>query len=253
MLPDTHAHLDAVEFAEDCDVVIARAVVAGVSPILAVGSDLSSSRRAVELAARHPMVFAAVGTHPHEADRFVAQAPELRDLLAADKVVAVGEIGLDYYRDGVDRDTQREAFAEQLRWASELHLPVSVHNRDADDDVLAAVAASGVLAILHCFSGSRAFAGRALLLGCYLSLAGNLTFKRADDLRVVASNLPGDRLLVESDAPVLAPQQWRGRRNEPAHVAATAQTLADVRGVSNAEMEKTLAANAATVFNWEPA
>lgn len=253
LLPDTHAHLDAPEFAEDIDEIIARASAAGVDRILAVGSDLASSRRAVALAKRFHCVYAAVGLHPHEATGFDAQKSGLQALLDADKVVAVGEIGLDYRRDVVPRIEQRVAFAAQLQWAEERGLPASVHNRDADADVLEAVSEHSVAVVWHCFSGSQDVYDRVLHSEDYVSFAGNLTFRNADSLREQARRVPLERVLVETDAPVLAPQRWRGERNEPAHVLAVIAELATIRESTPADLGATLAANADRVFRWRGA
>lgn len=249
-LPDTHAHLDAGQFDRDRDDVVARAETGGVSPILAVGSDLGSSRKAVGLAARYPHVFAAVGLHPHDADRFVEEADDLESLLCERKVVAVGEIGLDFARDGSNRRAQVDAFQAQLWWAQERRLPVSVHSRGAERAVLRCLHSVHVVAVLHCFGGDRDTAGAALDLGCVLSFAGNVTFPRASALRDVARHIPTDRVLVESDAPVLAPQSHRGRRNEPAYVRETAMVLARERGQTDADFARGVNATASRVFGW---
>jgi TatD DNase family protein len=221
-----------------------------VEPLLTVGTDLASSCAAIALTQRFATVFAAVGVHPHEAARFRAEAEHVRELLGGEKVVAVGEIGLDYGRDDGSRHAQMEAFVTQLAWARERGVPASVHNRAADDDVLTSISRSGATAILHCFSGSQSFAERALEAGCYLSFAGNLTFPRAEEIRRLAANVPIERLLVESDAPVLAPQPRRGRRNEPAFVRYTAQTLATLRGLPLEELASRLASTARSLLAW---
>ena len=222
----------------------------GVYPILAVGSDLASSARAVTLAQRHDVVYAAVGIHPHEADKFENEADSVKALLTREKVVAVGEIGLDYHRLPTSRDEQMVAFEEQLRWAREGDLPVSVHNRAADEDVLTAVKRFGVRAVLHCFSGCWTFACQALGAGLFLSFAGNLTYPKAGEVRDVASRVPQDGMLVETDAPVLAPQPWRGRRNEPAHIVATLETLATIRRMPVDSVAEAVSRNAAGLFGW---
>ncbi|GAC1333453.1 MAG: TatD family hydrolase [Chloroflexota bacterium] len=250
MLSDTHAHLDDLRFHEDLDAVLYRAQEMGVDRVLAVGSDLESSRRAVAIAQEHEPVFAAVGMHPHGAHRFMKQAEELRRLLYEDKVVAIGEIGLDRVRENAPWATQVQAFKEQLRWAKSLDLPASVHNRGADDDVLSGVSEIGACAILHCFSGSIDFAARALSLGCYVSFAGNLTFPKARAVRDAACTIPDDRLLVETDSPVLAPQAWRGRRNEPAHVTAVVDALSLARETPRASLREHLSQNANRLFRW---
>ncbi len=233
--------------------MVARARAAGVDRILAVGSNLAASRRAVALAHRFPFVYAAVGIHPHQAASFRSQASDVHALLNADKVVAVGEIGLDYLREHAPRSEQREAFAEQLRWAEEHNLPVSIHNREADSDVIAALCLRRVTAVLHCFSDAPAMLQSALGEGHYISFAGNLTFKKAQALRSVARTVPLDRVLVETDAPVLAPQLWRGKRNEPAYVVAVAGALASLHGLRSEEIQPIVTANADQVFRWRAA
>lgn len=249
-VPDTHAHLDSHAFDEDLDLVVDRAAEAGVGPILAVGSDEASSLKAVTLARRYPTVYASVGVHPHEASRFAEERTGVHALLDEEKVVAVGEIGLDYLRAGAPPKIQLDAFREQLSWAGERGLPVSVHNREADDDVLDAIEASGCTAILHCFSGSWEMAMKGLAIGCSISFAGNVTFPKSTVLREVAVRVPLNRLLVESDAPVLAPQPKRGRRNEPAFVAMTAEVIASVRGVEESRLRAAVTANAEQLFGW---
>jgi TatD DNase family protein len=253
LLPDTHAHLDSEAFDDDRDAVLLRAAEAGVDRILAVGTDLGSSRVAVHLAGRYESVFAAVGVHPHQAERFSEQAEEVRALLEKDKVVGVGEIGLDYYRAGAPRGVQVAVFREQVGWARSRGLPISVHNRAADQDVLAVLRDSPVAAILHCFDSTWEVACQALMLGCYLSFAGNLTYPRAEQLREVAARVPLDRALVETDCPVLAPQPWRGRRNEPSFVAATAEALAQVQDRAMEEVATRISQNAAGLFGWRAA
>lgn len=253
MFLDTHAHLDDPAFHADLDAVLLRASDAGVERILAVGTDVESSRRAVALAQQYTTVFAAVGIHPHEADHYDEQQEAIRSLLHEDKVVAIGEIGLDYVRERAPRTAQLHAFHEQLRWAEDLRLPVSVHNRGADDDVLNAVQEHDVRVVLHCFSSSPEFARRSLSAGCYLSFAGNLTFPKSESIRDAARQVPLDRLLIESDAPVLAPQPWRGRRNEPAHVVRTAEVSAELQNVSLESLKEHLQNSADHLFGWRDA
>lgn len=223
--------------------------MAGIDTILAVGSDLASSRRVVDLAARYGMVYAAVGIHPHEARTFGADGDAVRHLLESEKVVAVGEIGLDYYRERSSREEQMTAFRSQLEWACERNLPVSVHNRDADEDTMR-VLHGATRVVLHCFSGSDAMAHEAVGRGYKLSFAGNLTFPKSERLRQVAKWLPDEAILVESDAPVLAPQRHRGRRNEPAFVALTLECLAGIRNVIPQQLSARITRNAADVFAW---
>jgi TatD DNase family protein len=249
-LPDTHAHLDDPDLWDRLDVVVEHAREAGIGRILAVGSDLASSRRAVEAARRAPIVYAAVGVHPHNADRFEDERKEVEALLDAEKVVAVGEIGLDYYRSGASRESQIQAFAAQLEWARRRDIPASVHNREADADVLGLIGASGARVVMHAFSSGPDTAETALNLGALISFAGNVTFPRAEALRAVARDIPAGRILVESDAPVLAPQPRRGRTNEPAYAVYTAACLADVRDVDGDLFSEQVRATADRTFHW---
>ena len=253
---DTHAHLGLCE-ADDGELV-AAAAEAGVRRILTVGLGEDSNPGAVALADAHEEVFACVGHHPNGADGFDQAAAEgIEELCARPGVVAVGETGLDFYRDRADPDDQRRAFAHQIAIAARAGKPLVIHLRDRDGSeraieeafsMLAAEAAGDV--ILHCFSAGPEWAERAAEHGWYCSFAGNLTYPKAEPLRETARLVPGERLLVETDSPFLAPQSVRGRPNEPANVVATAERLAEVRGVAYRELEETVEANAARVFGW---
>ena len=237
-------------FERDLDAVLARARDAGIDRILAVGTDLASSLRSLSLAQQYDIVYAAVGVHPHEASKFSEEGQSVQALLDEEKVVAVGEIGLDYYRNSAPREQQLLAFREQVRWAADRDLPVSVHNRSADCDVLQVLTSSGAKTVLHCFSGSWAFARRALDAGFSLSFAGNLTFPKADELREVAAQVPADKLLLETDAPALAPQKRRGKRNEPSYLLSTIETLASVRNIGIWSLSEQINRNADEMFAW---
>ena len=249
-LVDTHCHLDFDWYAGDLDDVLARATEVGVGRIVVPGIDLQSSQAAVELANEYPMVLAAVGVHPNSSSDWRAGwLDEVRRLARHDKVVAIGEIGLDYYRDHSPRDIQQAAFEAQLSLAAELKLPVIVHNREADEDVLQRLSVSErPSGVLHSFSGPWSTAAAALEIGFYLGFTGPITFKKADELRDVAGRVPAERLLVETDGPFLAPQPYRGKRNEPAYVSYVARRLAEVRGVSEAEIARQSSANAVRLF-----
>jgi TatD DNase family protein len=238
---DTHAHLDAC--ADPPDVLVARAREAGVTRVLTVGTTLERCRTALALADAHDEVYAILGVHPHEAgaDHDLA---ELRELLAHPKAVAVGETGLDHFRDYAPHDRQRALFEAQLELAAELGRTVVVHSRAADEETLAALAGFDGAVVLHCFSSARMLRP-ALDRGYFVSFAGNVTYKNAPDLRVAASQVPADRLLAETDCPYLAPQPVRGRPNEPAFVVHTYETLASVRG---ADVAAQVDANVAAVF-----
>jgi TatD DNase family protein len=243
---DTHAHLAALD---DSDEAVERAAEAGVTRILTVGTDVADCRRAIALAERHDGVFAILGIHPHEA----GSAPEddlaeLCELLAHPKAVAVGETGLDWFRDYAPRDAQRRLFAAELELASELGKPVVIHTRAADDDTLAALEDFAGTVVLHCFSSPRMLP-TALERDWYVSFAGNATFPKAVDLRLAATEVPVNRILAETDSPYLAPQPVRGRRNEPANVVHTLAALARARDEEPGELERQIERNAAECFS----
>jgi TatD DNase family protein len=237
-------------FRDNLGDIVARAQAAGLDRILTVGSDFPSSVEAVKIARDHETVYAAIGVHPNEATTFFECRDEVRALLTERKVVAIGEIGLDYVREGVHRQVQREVFAEQLTWAVEESLPVSVHNRGAGHDVLTLLREAGATAVLHCFSGSWDFARAALDEGFFLSFAGNLTFPRSKELRDVAARMPLQRILVETDTPVLAPQSRRGQTNEPAFAVETLECLASVRDLPVYSASEAISTTADSVFGW---
>jgi TatD DNase family protein len=243
---DTHAHLDAC--AEPPEVLVARAREAGVRRIVTVGTGIESCRRALAIAEANEGVFAALGIDPHQASsREAARLDELRELLAHGKAVAVGETGLDYFRDRAEPGDQRRLFEAQLELAAELRKPVVIHSRDAADDTVAALAAFHGTVVLHCFS-SPGLLEPALEHGYYVSFAGNVTYPQARGLRDAAARVRADRLLVETDSPYLAPQSRRGRPNEPANVVETAVVLADRRGVEADSLAEQLDANATAAF-----
>ncbi|HSR34189.1 MAG TPA: TatD family hydrolase [Anaerolineae bacterium] len=258
-LVDTHAHLDFAKFDADRPAVIERAKAAGVTTIINVGADLASSQRAVELAEQYDVVYAAVGVHPHDALKLDGAAlGELRELAKQPKVVALGEIGLDFYRDLSPRDVQRRAFQAQLAWAAKLGRPVIVHDRDAHDEIMeilddwaAALSNSplaGRLGVLHTFSGDLSMAERAMDLGFYISISGPVTYKNARELPEIVQALPLERLLVETDCPFLTPHPYRGKRNEPAYVRLVAERIAELRGMSFDALALATTANARRLF-----
>jgi TatD DNase family protein len=236
---DSHCHIDGPEYDADREEVIARALDAGVTAMLNVGTGDPHSgafERAAELAEKHSEIYAAVGVHPHDAKLFDDQAEQVLLSLVrkSRRVIAWGEIGLDYHYDHSPRDTQREVFRRQLRLAREQNLPVVIHSREAAADTIAILrdelANYQRAGVLHCFGGSLSMAQAAIDLGFFISFAGNLTFKKAEDLREVARQLPLDRLLIETDCPYLTPVPFRGKRNEPARVVETARCLAALHG-----------------------
>jgi len=243
---DTHAHLDAC--AEPADDLVSRAREAGVRRIVSVGTGIDSCRETLEIAARHEGVFAALGIHPHEAGEPDAdRLGELRELLADKRAVAVGETGLDFYRDYAPHDRQRELFERQLELAAELGKTVVVHTRAASDETAAALAPFGGTVVLHCFSAPELL-GVALDRGYYVSFAGNVTYPKAEELRDAARAVPSERLLAETDSPYLAPQPRRGRPNEPANLVHTVAALAEARGEDTAELAAQIEANASAAF-----
>lgn len=249
-LVDTHAHLTWESFT-DLDQVVLRARSGGIGRILTAGVDVNSSRLATVLAERYDCVFAAVGIHPTD----IAAGDDMTAIAGLAKhprVVAIGETGLDYYHDAGTAVLQRERLGQHFELAQERRLPIVIHNRDADADVLSAVrsAQARVRCVLHCFSSSAAVASDALELGCHLSFAGNLTYRSAQALRDVAAAAPADRILVETDSPFLAPVPKRGKRNEPANVLFTLEALAACRGADMASLAWQIAENARALFCW---
>jgi TatD DNase family protein len=249
---DTHAHLDGEEYDADRDEMISRARSAGVVHIVNVGFDLESSRRSVRLAEEYDLIYAAVGIHPHEAEGVgPGYLEKLKEMAAHPRVVALGEIGLDYYRDLSPRPVQQIIFQEQLALARELDIPFILHDRDAHGDLLRILrenrpGPSG--GVLHCYSGSWEMAGECLAMGLYLSIAGPVTYPNAHRLKEVASRVPLDRLLIETDAPYLSPAPYRGRRNESAHVAFTAEEIARVRGIKTEDLAQACTENGRKLF-----
>ncbi|MGH3055910.1 MAG: TatD family hydrolase [Gaiellaceae bacterium] len=234
-LIDSHCHLDEERFAPDRDAVIARALAAGVARMITIGASggMQANHDAIALAQQHTSIFATVGIHPHEASTVTpAVVEEIARLARAPRVVAIGETGLDYFYDNSPRPVQQDAFRRFVALARQLQLPLVVHLRDAYDDAVAILRdehAAEVGGVIHCFSGDRAVAHAFLDLGFHLSFSGIVTFKNADELRAVVRMTPADRLLVETDAPFLAPIPHRGKRNEPAYVVQTAATIAAER------------------------
>jgi TatD DNase family protein len=236
---DTHAHLDALD---DSEAALERAHAAGVQRVIAIGSGLVSANATREIARRHEGVYVAAGVHPHQA----ADGEDPRSVVSAD-AVAVGEIGLDFFRDYAPRDDQRRLFAAQLDLATELGKPVVIHSRAADEETARMLNGFSGGVILHCFSSPQLLPV-ALERGYYVSFAGNVTYPKAGDLRAAAASVPADRMLAETDCPYMSPQPVRGKQNEPAHVVHTVAALAEARAENVDELAAQIDANAAAVF-----
>ncbi|HVU90475.1 MAG TPA: TatD family hydrolase [Pirellulales bacterium] len=250
---DSHAHLNQDDFDADRDDVIARARAAGVESIVTIGYSLASSRQSIDIAARYPGVFAAIGIQPNDTIHAAAgDWDEIVALAAAPGVVAVGETGLDRYWDTSPLALQQDYFDRHLRLSQQSGLPFVVHTRESDAEVLAMLREArtrGPLSgVMHSFTGSAATAAECVELGLYISFAGMVTFKKSDELRAVAATIPDDRILIETDSPYLSPHPLRGKRNEPAHVAHTAACLAAVRGVDVEAFAERTTANARALF-----
>ncbi len=235
-LIDSHAHLDDDRFDNDRIEIINRLKDEGIELVLNPGADLATSKKAVQLADEYDFIYAAVGCHPHDSKYMDdATMDVFRELSKNEKVIAIGEIGLDYYYDNSDRETQKIWFREQIRLANELDLPYIVHDRDAHEDlfrIMKEEAKSNTRGILHCYSGSVEMAREFIKLGFYISLAGPVTFKKARTPKMVAQEVPLDKLLIETDSPYLTPEPNRGKRNEPKYVRYVAEEIARIRNVS---------------------
>ena len=251
MLIDSHAHIQLDRFDADREAVIERAQEAGVHGILVIGLDLETSRGAIALAEKHDQIYATVGMHPHDAKELHNDTVDIfRDLAAHPKVLALGEMGLDYYRDLSPRPIQKAAFERQLDLAEELNLPIVIHNREAYHDILPILQArrGRVRGVMHCFSGDVEIMHQSLALGFYIGIGGPVTYRKSDALQEVAQKVPADALVIETDCPWLTPQFRRGKRNEPAYVRATAQKIAELRGISLEEIGEITTRNFEDLF-----
>jgi len=251
MLIDTHAHLQWPSFNSDRTEVIERARMKDVKAIVNVGYDLAACKQAIDIAKQHEGVFAAIGIHPHSASSFAeSTAGVLSDLAREDKVVAVGEIGLDFYRNLSPRDQQRKAFEQQLALAKDLSLPTVIHQRNAEQETLEVLRGfSGKGVLVHCWSGSIDMALQYVQLGCMISLAGPVTFPNARRLHEVAKAIPIRNLVLETDCPWLAPQPYRGQRNEPAFLVPIADAVAQLKGVDTRTIADVTTENAKRFFS----
>lgn len=254
MLVDSHCHLDFEDFDTDRDAVVERARAAGVGPIVTISTRVSQFSALKQMAGRYEHIYCSIGTHPHYADEELdVTAEDLASLADDPMVVAIGEAGLDYHYDNAPRSAQAEGFRRHIAAARMTQLPLVIHARDADRDIaeiLTEEIGKGTFpAILHCYSSGAELARRGVELGFAVSFSGILTFKKADELRAIAAEVPIERLLVETDAPYLAPVPHRGRRNEPAYVVETARILADVKGVTPDALAEATTRNCLRIFN----
>ncbi|MEW6003110.1 MAG: TatD family hydrolase [Nitrospirota bacterium] len=249
-LIDTHCHLEMEEFDQDRETVIQRATDNGIEAIITIGSDLEGNLGGLELAERYDLIYASVGIHPHDAKDFTEDIYlKLREWTSKEKVVAIGETGLDYHYDNSPREIQREVFRRHLLFAKEIGLPVVIHSRDAKKDTLEILSESGVnRGVLHCFSGDIDMAERAMSMGFYISIAGPVTFKNARRLREITKAIPDDYLLIETDAPYLTPEPLRGKRNEPSYLVHTAKVISEIRNITPDDMARITTLNARRLF-----
>ena len=257
MLVDSHCHLDFPDFADELDAVVARAEAAGVGRMVAISTRVREQERLLAIAERFSNVYCSVGTHPHHANEEDGITPdELAAQTQHSKVVALGEAGLDYFYENGSPEAQARGFRAHIAAARATGLPLVIHTREADEDcgrILDDEMAKGPFrGVLHCYTGGRELAMKAVALGLYIGFTGILTFKKSDALRALAAELPEDRILVETDAPYLAPGKFRGKRNEPSYVVETAKVLADVRGVSLEEMSRQTTENFFRLFSKVP-
>lgn len=252
MLIDSHAHLDFPEFDSDRDAVIAAAKAKGVEFVVNIGSSLKGSRDSVELASKYPSIYATIGLHPHEADKFDRKTEEtLINLAREKKVVAIGEIGLDFYRNYSKRDNQIALFKNLLQLAKDSNLPVVIHTREAQTETLDIIKYYMPLkAVVHCFSGDAGFLDECLGMGFFISFTGNITYKKAQNLREMVKLTPIDKLMLETDCPYLSPEGFRGKRNDPSFVRLLAEEVAKIKEKSFEEIASSTTANTRSLFNF---
>jgi TatD DNase family protein len=257
MLVDSHCHLDFPDFAPDLDAIVARAAEVGVGRMVTISTRVRRLSELIAIADKYDNVYCSVGTHPHHADEEDGiPADELAELTRHPKIVALGEAGLDYFYDNGSPDAQARGFRAHIAAARATGLPLVIHTREADEDcgrILEEEVAKGPFrAVLHCYTGGRELALKAISLGLSISFTGILTFKKSEALRALAAELPADRIMVETDAPYLAPGKFRGKRNEPAYVVEVARVLAETRGVSLEEISRLTTENFFRLFSKVP-
>jgi TatD DNase family protein len=257
MLVDSHCHLDFPEFQPELDAVVDRARGAGLGRMVTISTRVKRHAQVLAIAERFPDVFCSVGTHPHNAhEELDIGADDLLRIADNPRIVAIGEVGLDYHYDNAPREAQEQGLRAHIDAARRSGLPLVIHSRNADDDmarILEEETGKGAFpAVLHCFTGGRDLAMRAVALGHYVSFSGILTFKKSEDLRAIAAELPADRILVETDAPFLAPGKFRGKRNEPSYVVETAKVLAETRNVGFEDIAQQTTENFFRLFSKVP-
>jgi TatD DNase family protein len=257
MLIDSHCHLDFPDFSGELDAIVGRARAVGVGRMVTISTRIKRHGDLIAIVERYDDVFCSVGTHPHNAhEELDIAVDEIVRMTEHPKVVAIGEAGLDYHYDYSPRDAQERGFRNHVAAARATGLPLVIHSRDADDDVAhildEEMGKGAFKAVLHCFTGGRTLAERAIALGLSISFTGIVTFKKSDELRAIAAALPSDRILVETDAPYLAPGRYRGKRNEPSYVTETAKVLAETRGVSTDELARQTTDNFFRLFSKTP-
>lgn len=257
MLVDSHCHLDFPEFAPELDQIVERARAAGIGRMVTISTRVKKLAQVIAVAEKYPDVFASIGTHPHNAaEELDIDVAELVRLSQHPKIVAIGEAGLDYHYDKSPRDAQATGFRRHIAAARQTGLPLVIHTREADADsaaILTEEIGKGAFpAVLHCYTGGRELAFKAIELGLYIGFTGIITFKNGEALRDIARDLPAERILVETDSPFLAPIPYRGKRNEPAYVVNTAKVLAETRGVSEAEIARQTTENFFRLFSKVP-
>ena len=257
MLVDSHCHLDFPDFSGELDAIVGRARAAGVGRIVTISTRIKRHNDLIAIAERYDDVFCSIGTHPHQAhEELDIAVDEIVRMTDHPKVVAIGEAGLDYFYDHSPRDAQERGFRNHIAAARATGLPLVIHSRDADDDmarILEEEMGKGAFkAVLHCFTGGRTLAERAITLGLSISFTGIVTFKKSDELRAIAATLPSDRILVETDSPYLAPGRYRGKRNEPSYVTETAKVLAETRAVCADELARQTTDNFFRLFSKTP-
>jgi TatD DNase family protein len=257
MLVDSHAHLEMPDFKRDLEQVIRRAKESGVGYIFTVGTEKKDWKRALEIADSHPSIYAILGVHPHNAKEIDDQTyPTLRELCRSGKVKAYGEIGLDFFRNLSPRDIQLKGFREQIALAKEVGLPIVVHDREAHQETLEILKSEKVEecgGIIHCFSGDYEMAKACIDMGFHISIPGSITFKNAEGFREIVKRIPLESLLVETDAPFITPEPFRGKRNEPSYVRYTAQKVAEIKKISFERVAEVTTENALRVYRLKPA